>query len=190
MEGINTVLDMLNSLHPVSEKLRNLLSAHFKTGNVPKKKIILAPGDDEHYYYFLLKGMARAYFMQDEIVNTTRFIYCGNGFSRVINFYKLKYNTEYIETLEPCVLAGIDYREFVRIAVECPELNYMSGELLQDYIMRTQTRHEIICLADLKERVLKFKNLYPDLVYQASSGVVASYLNIGKSTFHRLKKIV
>src|ERR1700730_4004886 len=113
MDYLKSLLNFLDSIHPLSEELKNYFIQTVKIKEIPKKKYLLRAGHINSTICFIQKGLLRCYQVNDKEEVSTWFMKEGDVIISVSSFYHQKVSTEYIHALEDSVLYYVSYSELM-----------------------------------------------------------------------------
>src|ERR1700712_4155352 len=130
---MNTILQYLETIHPISCGAQEYLSKTLKYRKLFKKDFLLKAGHVSHSVYFITEGLIRAYYNKGEKEVNSWFMKEGDLSLSIESFYDQKPSYENIQALEDSIVYFIDYKELVHIYNEYPEFNYIGRELTIKY---------------------------------------------------------
>ncbi|GAB3884243.1 Crp/Fnr family transcriptional regulator [Spirosoma agri] len=156
-----------------------------------RKTLLTSAGDIEQFLYFVEEGVQRAFYLGDDLAETTLvFSYTGT-FSGVVDSFQLQQPSRYyLETLTTSQLLRISYPDFARLLDTYPALERwvrlataqaLSGALERQIELAT-------CGAEEKFRILLTRS--PHVLQLIPQKYLASYLGIDPTTFSKLLKSV
>jgi CRP/FNR family transcriptional regulator, anaerobic regulatory protein len=184
------VLDYFNSIHPLSDALRERLQIDFEVKEYPKKHFLLKGGQTSNWIYIVLKGIARAYYIKEDKDITSRFMPEGFIITSVLSYVSRKPGEEWIETLEPLTVAQIHRDRLNQLFKDFIEFNITGRVVAERYFALSEERTVSLRSTSAEEKFKYFMQQYPNLLHRVAEKDIASYLGITRETFSRLKQRV
>ncbi len=184
---LNTLFDYMNNIHPMSEGLARAMEHSFEVIEVPKKHLLQKDGDTCNHLYLVLDGLVRMYYIKDDEEVSSLFIEEKYLFNAPQSFYLRKPGYEFIESLEPSVLARIHYDELQQLYKTYPELNFISRVITENYFVKSEERLYLLRKQTAEERYRYFTERYPKLLQRVPLKHIASYLGITLETMSRIR---
>jgi CRP/FNR family transcriptional regulator, anaerobic regulatory protein len=182
------VINFLEFVYPLSEPLKNFLTAHLKEKHLAKKEIFLSPGEISNKISFIIKGLLRSYYITDEGLDTTVwFMKEGDVTISVRSFYERSPSMEFIEAIEEATLLYITYDELMEAYSLFTEFNVIGRILTEKYYVLSEERLLGIRNKKATDRYSFLLKYHPEIILRAPSQHIASYLDIDKATLSRLK---
>ncbi len=185
---LDKLFGYMNTIRPISEELKEVLTMNLEIIELPKKHLLLKEGETSDYIYVVIKGILRMYYLKDEIEVCSRFMEENRMAMSVNSFYSRTPGYEYIETLEPCILARISYERLHKIYNKHDEFNYIARCITEAYFIRSEERLYLIRKKSAKERYLYLSERYPEILQRVPLTYIASYLNLTLETISRVRK--
>lgn len=158
----------------------------YKSAN--NKELILKSGKPDNILIFILKGVSRAYTINekgDEINNYIRAEGHLMGDARVFGDEELILNTEAIGKVHYLL---IDMIEFENLGYKNPKLMKFYLSFLKEIILRLSYRLNTFVAMTPEDRYLDLIKLNPILIETVFDKDIASFLGITPLTIHRIKK--
>ena len=94
----------------------------------------------------------------------------------------------YVQALETTTLVTFNYKGFVKLADEIPELLKFQVQILQNLFLNNAKRDAKRILCDGEQRYLWFCREYPHLIDRVAQYHIASFLRMTPVTLSRLRK--
>lgn len=179
----------LNRIYPLSEELTGALNQNSEIIELPRQHLLLKDGQRSDYLYFVLSGLLRSYYIKDELEICSRFMH-ENHIVVSMAFYTRRPGNEFIETIEPSVLARIEHSKLQDIYRNHIEFNYIGRVLTEHYCSMTEQRHFLLRKQNAEERYLMFMQMYPQMMQRLPLKYIASYLGMNMETLSRVRKKV
>src|ERR1700730_2030545 len=109
----------LDSIHPLSNELRDHLLKIIKFKKIPKRHLLLKAGHINKHIYFIRKGLLRAFYLKGNRSEVCSwFMKEGDIIVSIESFYEQQESYEYIEALEETELFYISHDELKHIYIE------------------------------------------------------------------------
>ncbi len=179
---------ILDQIEPLNNELREALMKRFKVENVSKTTVLLHEGAICNKLWFLAEGLLRAYHEIDDKDITSRIMFTNHIVIAPGSFFKQKPATESIETLTDSTVAAISFEDLQFIYKQFPQFNYHTRLIIEDYFYKQEQRLYMLRKKDALAKYLYFQenySLYNDVIPHKH---IASFLNIARETFVRLRK--
>jgi len=184
---LQTLYDYIHNIHPVSDEVTNALGECFEIIELPRRHLLLKDGETCHYLYLVVDGLARMYYLKDGQEVSSLFIEEKYLFTSPQSFYVQKPGYEYIETIEPSVLARIHYNRLQQLYNKYPELNFIARVITENYFVKSEERLYLLRRHAAEERYIYFKDRYPSLLQRVPLKHIASYLGLTLETLSRIR---
>ena len=110
----------------------------------------------------------------------------GDIFISIRSFFTQTPSREYIECMEDCIFHSITFEELGQAIGKYPSFNLHRAEILQNYYLQSAEREEMREM-DMYDRYCYLMENQPNLIGKIEDYYLASYLNMAKSTFSRMK---
>ena len=182
-----SLTDTIQRIHPLDQKLLELLYQKVELLEYPARYKIINEGVIPNKIYLVEKGALRSYYLKDGHEITTWFTF-ENEF--ITSFYSVLTNSpsrEIVELLEDSVLYGLSFLELDKLTQKYPEINQLYRKVLElNFIKQEKKLGEHFGSAS--ERYEDLISKYPEILKRVPLGYVASYLGITQSTLSRIRK--
>jgi CRP-like cAMP-binding protein len=134
---LDTLLNYINNIHPLTNEVVEELDRNFEIIEVPKRHLLLKEGEVCDYLYVVIKGLVRMYYIKEEEEICSLFIEEKYLFHSPFSFYMRKPGYEFIETMEPCTLGRIHADRLQKLYVAFPELNFVARVITESYFVKS-----------------------------------------------------
>jgi CRP-like cAMP-binding protein len=176
-----------HNFETTTTEIEQVVSA-FKEKIVKKNEILISKGDICRYAYFVCKGSVRAYFIDDDGQEATRYIATENQFITTIHAFISKTPTnEFIEATEQAELLQISYNDFKKIIEETTLARDLYNKQLEVAYSTNHWRLESFLKMSAKQRYDFLLQTNPAFIQRLSNKIVASYLGITQESLSRIK---
>jgi CRP-like cAMP-binding protein len=184
----NSLIEFLDSIHPISPELKNHLLNILKVKNLAKKEFLLKIGQTCRNVYFIQTGLVRAYYLNDGAEISSWFMKEGDVIFSIESFYSQTPAYEYIQCLEDCVVFYVSYQELQDIYNKYVEFNYIGRLLTEKYYALTEKKLRAFRMHPAKDRYEFLEQNHADLIGRVPDQYLASYIGLRKETLSREKK--
>ena len=176
-----------NNFKTTTTDIEQVVSA-FKEKTVKKTETLISKGDICRYAFFVCKGSVRAYFIDDDGQEATRYIALENQFITTIHsFISQTPTNEFIEATEQAELLQISYSDFKKIIEETTLGRDLYNKQLEVAYATNHWRLESFLKMSAKERYDFLLQTNPAIIQRLSNKIVASYLGITQESLSRIK---
>jgi CRP-like cAMP-binding protein len=176
-----------HNFETTTTEIEQVVSA-FKEKIVKKNEILISKGDICRYAYFVCKGSVRAYFIDDDGQEATRYIATENQFITTIHaFISQTPTNEFIEATEQAELLQISYNDFKKIIEETTLARDLYNKQLEVAYSTNHWRLESFLKMSAKQRYDFLLQTNPAFIQRLSNKIVASYLGITQESLSRIK---
>jgi CRP-like cAMP-binding protein len=178
---------LANNFQTTPTEVEKLVSV-FKAKSVKKNENLISKGDICRYTYFVCKGSVRAYFINDDGQEATRYIALENQFITSLNsFISQSPTNEFIEATEQAELLQISYSDFKKIIEETTLARDLYNKRLEVAYVNNHWRWESFLKMSAKQRYDLLLQTNPAIIQRLSNKIVASYLGITQESLSRIK---
>ena len=185
---LHDFLAHLDEIRTLSDPLKERLLKDLEVIEVPKKELLLRDGERADYLYVVLSGMLRSYYIRDGVEITNRFMREHHIVVSVNSFYLRRPGYEFIESMEPSVLARIHYQTLQELYKDFIEFNYTARVLTEHYFSSSEERLYLLRKQKAEDRYLFFMEHYPELLNRVPLGNIASFLGMNLETLSRIRR--
>jgi CRP-like cAMP-binding protein len=161
---------------------------HFNPRTAKRGEQLLREGEVCRHVYFIAQGCLQVYTTNNEGMENTRDIVTeGTWCSELSSFGTGKAATESIRCVEPSMLLCIDRPSFQNLMTTVPAFDTVYKQLLEVSYANSVYRINTLMNLSALDRIRWLMDHRPQLATRVSSKLIASYLNINKDVFSRLK---
>ena len=176
-----------NNFEAAPIEVEMLLNA-FKEKSIKKNEILISKGDVCKFTYFVCKGSVRAYFIDDDGQEATRYIALENQFITTIHaFISQTPTNEFLEATEKSELLQISFNDFKKIIEETTLGRDLYNKQLEVAYINNHRRLESFLKMSAKQRYDFLLQTNPAIIQRLSNKIVASYLGITQESLSRIK---
>jgi CRP/FNR family transcriptional regulator, anaerobic regulatory protein len=184
---IDKLLARLNALHTMDEELTEKVMSVTHIVDYPKKTFLLRDGEICDKACMVVRGLARAYYINEEKDITSRFMDEGFIITSWISYYHQKPGDEFIESLEDTTLACIHYRDIQKLYTQFPAFNIIGRKQTEYSLHLSELRTRMLRKHTAEEKYMFFLENHPDLMRRVSLKHIASYLGMNEETLSRIR---
>lgn len=181
------LLHFLESIHPMSDGLKQHLASMLKEKQLPRKEYLLRAGHVSRKICFIAKGLLRCFYIKDEQEVSSWFMKEGDVIVSVESFFSQEESYESIQALEDCLLYYITYDELQYLYRYFPEFNFIGRVLLEKYYKLSEQRLYSLRMQRSQERYEYLLTNHHELVLRVPAKHLASYLGITEQYLSMLK---
>jgi len=180
------LLNLLNSIFPLSDELETELSFYLKFEQFPKKAHLLKEGQICNYIYFIEQGLVRSYYLKDENEVCSWFMKEGDVIISVDSFYNKKPGYESIQAIEDTTVYFINYDELQLLYKKFVEFNIIGRVLTEKYYQLSEQRLFSMRKQTASERYDFLLQHHAEIVQRVPKKYIASYLGVSVETLSRI----
>lgn len=183
-----TVLDILHSINPLPDGLRELLEQIIDIREIKRKEYLLMAGRVCDEICFIESGLLKSYYLEDDgkVVNKW-FMKEGDIAIAVQSFFYQNVSFEFIQAIEDTVIQYINYRDLQSIYKKYPEFNANGRMLTEKYYCELDQRMDAIKNHSALSRYHYMLKHHPELVLRVPNKDLASYLGMEKEHLSAIK---
>lgn len=181
------LLQLLNSIAPLSPVLQTHLRSTLKRNTFKKRSYLLQAGQVSNCIHFIESGIVRCFYDREAQEICIWFMETGNVVISVESFLRQIKSYQYIQAIDNCITWSITYTELQDIYKKYPEFNLHRAVLLEKYYVESEKRQRILSLNTAAERYALLMETQPDITLQLPAKYIASYLNIDESYLSKIK---
>lgn len=187
-KDIDYLIQLLSTVRPVSNALKQAIHQHVVMLHVPKHSILVKQGDICNYMYFIQKGAVMAYSIHNRKKITT-YISIENEFvSSITGLHGAAPAMETMEAVEDTTLLAMHNEVMQQLFEAHFDFNYIFRVMVEKYYRDAQERSHIIRIGNARERYAYFFENKPGYLERLPVESVASFLDIKPATLLRIKK--
>ena len=173
-------------------KLENikLFSEIIRCRKFHKGDIILADGETCTCLSYIEKGLTRQHYVKHD-KDMTEHISCEGGVVFCIDSYFNGTPTHLaIEALEPTIIWEMPRDSMETLAETNADLAYLYRRFMENSLMLSQVKADILRFESAKDRYTKLMHLFPEIIQRAPLTYVASYLQMSLETLSRVRSSI
>ncbi len=182
------VFAFLNSITPLSEKIKIRLNSILKARTFKKKEFILKEGEFCNNIYFIQQGLVRIFYNKDGLEWCSGILSEGGVCVSVHSFFDRKRSYEYIQAIEETVVYYLTYDELEVLYKDFLEYNIVGRKLITEYYVRSEERNYWLRKHTAKEKYELFTERFSDIIGRIPVKDIASYVGMEIETLSRLRR--
>jgi CRP-like cAMP-binding protein len=189
MNDNKTVFEIINSIYQISEKAYAKINDLIEIENYKKGDNFISRNSQNFKEYFVLSGICKSYLINHE------------GEEITLSFFKDKtvitprnarssntHSTLYFKALLDLTLASLNSIKFRDLMSSNAEIQNFANTVLQNELILKVEKEIDLASLTAKERLIKFRERYPNLENQIPHTDIASYLGITNISLSRLRR--
>ena len=158
-----------------------------KSITIQKGKNLQNIGQTCQTIYFLENGIARIYYLKNEIDITEGFYFENSIIARAESLFTGRPSRKGIQVLETADLIAIDSKKFFALFDEFPEIERLFRKIIEAAYIDTINRIESLQFNSAEERYHSLLETTPDLINRVPLKYIASYLGITQVSLSRIR---
>jgi CRP-like cAMP-binding protein len=178
---------LLNAIARMSPELEAHLRSILQHAIFKKDEFILRKGRINRNIYFIESGLVHIFYELADREVTSWFLAEQDIFISVKSFFRQQPSKVNIVALEKCVCWFIDHDQLEDTCRKYPEFNVHRIWITEEYYCRSEDRHEDMQSKTAEERYAQFADKYPELLLRVPLNLLPSYLDVGTSTFNKIR---
>lgn len=184
---LSPLLQLLNQIQPIETELENDLINSFEPKQVKKGEMILREGEVCKNLWFLADGLLRSYHIIGRKEITSRIMFTNHIVIAPGSFFRQTPATECIQSLNKAVLLTLSFERLQTIYSKYPAFNYHTRLITEDYFSKQEQRLYMLRKHSAADKYEYFENHYADYLKDIPQKHVASFLNIARETYNRIR---
>ena len=180
------ILELLNTISPMSHSLIYHLHANIRPRNFSEGQYILKEGEICQHVYFLESGLIRIFDQHDDKENTSWLLKEGDIFISAASFFRQQPADENIVALEDCICWRMSHLQLEKTCQEFEEFNVHRRIITERYYCRYRDRSKLL-MCPPKERYVHLVQQEAELLSRVPIHLFPSYLNISRSAFYNFR---
>jgi CRP-like cAMP-binding protein len=179
----------LNNFKDLEPEDFNEIFQHTKEITLRPKDIFIDLGSNNKNVGFIVKGLIRAYCIDEEGEEKTVLLRLENQFVASHEVIILNKPSRFIyEALENTFLVSVDYNVLKKLIISNPKLEQIKNDFLLMMLSESLTRMEEFVLLSPEQRYLKLINSNPGLLNRVPDKYIANLIGITAVSLSRIRK--
>lgn len=172
----------------IEESVLSDICSHFEATTVPKGTHLLNEGEYSKYTYFVLEGCLRIYYINNEGLESTRYLAFEHHLATaLVSYINQEPSLECMQAMEDSRLLRISHERFDTLRNTYPQWDDFYRAYLEKAYSKTVSRLFSFTSMDAKNRYQQLLRISPEIVQRLPNKIVASYLGISQETLSRIK---
>ncbi len=184
---ISNVFETLEKIQPLSDAVKNAIDEIVEYKEYAKDEIILKPGQVSKHTQFIVKGIAKGYFVHNDMEVNTRFMSEGDTMTSLVSFFQQVPSQEYMQATEDMITYRITFDDLTEIYNKHIDFNILVRKFIELYIIKTDSYRKLNYYTTPEEKYKLFLKNESHLVNRISVKDIASFLNISRETLSRIR---
>lgn len=155
-----------------------------------KKEIIVQEGETDNYLNMVVQGLVRKFIRVKKNEVILQLATEGHVIHSEISYLTRTPSLVVLETLEPTVLASINYKNMEEALEKHPQGEKLGRLILTGMYVKKDERRFTELSKTVRERFLDYVTHHPHMLQRVPQKYLATYLNIKPETFSRLKHLL
>ena len=173
---------------PLSKECQDELIQQASILNKTKGSVLIIEGQYADQVYYIIKGCARAYYLNDGRDISDWFAFENGFISSIVSFSTGEPSPHYVEVLEDSMLLELSKAQVENLAKRYHDFEHLMRVILTDTALQQRTRISSILFQKAEQRYEKLLNIYPDVLRRVPLTHIASYLGITLETLSRIRR--
>jgi CRP-like cAMP-binding protein len=186
---IESMLKLIGDKYaPLSKECQNDLIQLVTMLNKSKGTNLIREGQYADQVYYIVKGCARAYYLDDGRDISDWFAFENGFISSIISFSTGEPSPHYVEVLEDSVLLEFSKLQIEDLAKRHHDFEHLMRVILTETAVQQRTRISSILFQKAEQRYEKLLDIYPGVLQRVPLTHIASYLGITLETSSRIRR--
>ncbi len=181
------LINGISAIHVLPAAEADIFFQQWKHWIYPREFHFLREGQIADYIWYIEAGSTRIYYRKSSKEITEWIALDREFFLSITSFFTRTPSRLIIHTLEPSVLWGIHYRDFMRLADAYHEIEKLLRKMVTRSLILSQERMESIQFETAHQRYLRLIQTHPDIIQRVPLQHIASFLGITKETLSRIR---
>jgi CRP/FNR family transcriptional regulator, anaerobic regulatory protein len=184
---IASVIDYLNSIHPMPAELVHDLQEFAITKEYGKNELILKEGSISNYTSWIVKGLVRSYYVKDGEEITTKFLWEQATITSVYSYYTRRPGYENIVALEDTILVSLHYDQMQTLYNRHPVFNYIGRVITEKYLYLLEIEVFYLRKQKAEDKYQYILKYFPELLQRVPLKYLATYMGMNFETLSRIR---
>lgn len=187
IQNINIAKEISEQYCKIGEEDMNLLAGILVPIKIKKGVNIVSENEICKNIYFIKKGLIRQFYVKNGKEITEHIAHEGNIVICIESFFKQEPTRLMVQSLEPSIVYAIPYHGLNEITKQSYDICKLKFAILEQSLINSQIKADIIRFETAKERYLRTLNTEPEIIRRAPLHHVASYLQMTPETLSRVR---
>ena len=151
---------------------------------------VVESGDVSDAIYYVERGMVREFYFKNNKSVTEYLAADGTIVMSIESLFREEPSKLVIEALEPTIVYALPKKRLEEVALHNVNLQILYRKILEESLIISQRRADLLRFESAKDRYLKLCKLNPKVIMKAPLVYVASYLQMTPETLSRVRSAV
>ncbi|KIP61887.1 cyclic nucleotide-binding protein [Prevotella pectinovora] len=151
---------------------------------------VVESGDVSDAIYYVERGMVREFYFKNNKSVTEYLAADGTIVMSIESLFREEPSKLVIEALEPTIVYALPKKRLEEVALHNVNIQILYRKILEESLIISQRRADLLRFESAKDRYLKLCKLYPKVIMKAPLVYVASYLQMTPETLSRVRSAV
>lgn len=189
MKEYTNILKNINRYVSLTEEDERELTSIVRTTTIKKRQFIVQPNFTCTHQTYVLKGVFRAYFVNNEGIDHTIQFAIEDWFISDFNSYINQIPASlFVEALEDSIVQQMVYSDVEKLCDNNPKFEKFFRLVAQKSFAFSQRRILSNLGKSAEERYLEFLSLYPSIIQRVPQYALASYLGMSAEFLSKIRK--
>jgi len=188
MNNKEILISYLKIKMSLNEETAQQVSQLFSFVQFENNTQLIRMGEKSDSMYLILKGIVRAFYIDENGVEITKCFAKENEWAGFYNYITDDLSPFFVETLEKTDCAVIKATDIRSLCQKMPALAQKVSTLVNQAFLQTDKKVYDFASKEAKERYINFAKENPEIIKRAKQEHIASYLGITPSSLSRLKR--
>lgn len=186
---IESILKLIGDKYaPLSKECQSELVKQVTILNKPKGTVLIREGQYADQVYYIVKGCARAYYLNDGRDISDWFAFENGFISSIVSFSTGEPSPHYVEVIEDSLLIEFSKAQVEHLAKRHHDFEHLMRVILTETALQQRTRISSILFQKAEQRYENLLDYYPDAPLRIPLTHIASYLGITLETLSRIRR--
>ncbi|HVZ55532.1 MAG TPA: Crp/Fnr family transcriptional regulator [Chitinophagaceae bacterium] len=186
-QGNSPIAVFVRSIHPVRQEVVDYINAHSFPLRIQKGRYLVKAGAVARHLFLVRRGLVRAFIREGSREITTWINDEQEIVTSIRSLALHEPSPEYIQALEDCELAAVEYTVLEHLYDHFAEMNIVGRKVLEQYYRDAEERAFICRIPNARRRYQRFLEHNPNLANRVPVKYIASYLGIAVETLSRIR---
>ena len=173
---------------PLNSECQQELLESIKIISLDKGEVIVREGQYADKVYLIIKGAARAFYLNDGKDVSDWFAFENEFISSIISFFGKKPSPHFIETLEPSIVLELPRESIDHLSTKYHDFERLMRLVITEVMLSQQERLSSIVFHTAEQRYKHLLSIHPNLASRVPLMHIASYLGMTLETLSRVRR--
>lgn len=189
MSNYSVLEEVLNTLHSLTQDEIKKVQAYFEVTQLKTHEHFQHWKQPVKQVGFITEGVARAYFIDANQKEVTKFFLHSKQFiADVYGLHKKRLAYLGFEALSPCTLLTTSVANLQTLCNEIPNLQTLLYQWYIENLLLEFQSSDVMCTRNATQRYQTFLQLYSEMTSEIPLNYVAQFLNISPQSVSRIRR--